>query len=146
MANGQVGAPEKLTPEEKIEVYKAFQQYVEEESYPTVPGFCANDETARKYKIIKQNLFDWAQFSSLIKIAVDKQEAYTEDKVMHGKMPPAWAIFKLKQPAFGWTDKQEIQADVTSKGEAIGTIDGAALDARISALIGGAKAGTDQSA
>ncbi len=104
-----LGAPNKCTPEEKSEIYKAFEKYVDDEEYPTVVSFCANHDTAIKYKLISQNLKDWEQFSLLIKRANDKQADFTEEQVKKGKMNPTWAIFKLKQPAFGWTDKQQIE-------------------------------------
>lgn len=103
------GAPNKLTVDEKKEVWKAFEKFVDENDYPTVTGFCANHKLGIKYKLISQNLKDWPQFSSLIKRANDKQAEYTEDMAQRGKMNPTWAIFKLKQPAFGWTDKQEVE-------------------------------------
>jgi hypothetical protein len=113
------GRPDKVTPEQKLEIYKAFEKYVDEEDYPTVTGFCARHKVGIKYKLISQNLKDWDQFSSLIKRANDKQAEFTEDMAQRGKMNPTWAIFKLKQPAFGWTDKQEVQhsGEVTNKHE-----------------------------
>lgn len=104
-----VGRPDKITVDEKKEVWRAFEKYVDEEEYPTVTGFCANHKIAVKYGLISQNLKDWPQFSSLIKKANDKQAIYTEEQTIRGKMNPTWAIFKLKQPAFGWTDKQEVE-------------------------------------
>ena len=103
------GAPSKLSVEEKKEVWKAFQKYVDEEDYPTVVDFCANNKVADKYDVTRDNLNDWPQFSTLRKKAIQKQEAFTEEQVLKGKLNPTWAIFKLKQPAFGWTDKQQVE-------------------------------------
>jgi hypothetical protein len=104
-----IGRPSKVTPEQKLEVWKAFEKYVDDEEYPTVVGFCSNNKTAWKYDILRDDLNRWDPFRTLIKKALIKQEQFTEEQVLKGKLNPTWAIFKLKQPAFGWTDKQEVE-------------------------------------
>jgi hypothetical protein len=103
------GRPPKVVDTERAEVLQAFEDYVDVESYPTVVDFCATNKVARKYHITKHNINDWQEFSTLRKEANDKQERFTEVGVLKGKVNPTWAIFKLKQPAFGWTDKQEVE-------------------------------------
>lgn len=129
-----VGAPPKLTPEQKVEVYHAFEEYIEDNEYPTMPDFCAYNKVAKKYKLTTQNLKDWEQFTSLRKRLVDKQEQFTESQVMKGKLNPTWAIFKLKQPAFGWTDRQEIQHANDPDNPMPGALDKTFVDSFITQL------------
>lgn len=53
------------------------------------------------------------EFSDTIKIARTRCENFVESYGMSGNIPPAIAIFALKN--YGWKDTQEIIADVQSK-------------------------------
>ena len=105
MAN--VGAPPKLTEEQKQEVYEALEQYILDTSDPTMPKFVSTNEVALQYNVTRHNLNDWPIFSTLIKRAVDKQESFLLEQGGSGKYNPTIAIFRLKQPQHGYTDKQE---------------------------------------
>lgn len=103
------GRPPKLTREQRSEVWQALARYIELEDDPTIVGFCAYDETAHSYLITKDNIHDWAEFSELRKLAIQKQEAYLLRKGTKGSLSTTMAIFRLKQPQHGYTDRQEIQ-------------------------------------
>lgn len=111
------GRPPKLNEEERAEVLEAFRLYIERTPDPTIVGFCAWDPVAFKYLINKQNIKDWQEFSTLVKIAVSKQEAYLLQAAGTGRYNPTLAIFRLKQPQHGYTDKME--TDITSGGDKI---------------------------
>ena len=115
----KVGRPIKYSHKEKKEILDALKTYVEVEEYPTMPKFCV------AHKISKQRLYEWAKgenenadtitkyplkefFDELIQRMNNKQEQFIEENVMRGHIPTAFAIFKLKQRSFGWTDRQEI--------------------------------------
>jgi hypothetical protein len=101
------GRPPKLTEEERAEVLEALRLYIEREPDPTIVGFCAWDSVARSYMVTRDNIKDWPEFSPLQKIAIEKQEAYLSKGAITGQLNATFAIFRLKQPQHGWTDKQE---------------------------------------
>ena len=115
----KIGQPIKYTQAERIRILKELEEYVEKEEYPAVSKFCTAQGLA------KQRLFEWAKdeklnsegknnyplgeyFSELIQRIHDKQEAFIEEHTMNGNIPPSFAIFKLKQPCIGWTDKTDV--------------------------------------
>lgn len=119
-----IGRPITYTYDKKIEILEKLVKYIEIEDYPTIPEFCVQNN------ICKQRIYDFANddrqnkddegkhllgeyFWDCIKRINEKQEAYMESKAMNNKIPIAFAIFKLKN--LGWTDKQEIQADLDLK-------------------------------
>lgn len=106
------GRPPKLTKLERKEVYDAFKQYLERTPDATIVGFCAYDPVGAKYLITKENLYDWEEFSPLRKYAIQKQEAYLLQAGGTGQYNPTMAIFRLKQPQHGYTDKSEVDQKV----------------------------------
>lgn len=113
----KVGRPSKVTQEEKIELLVAFRAYVRDEDDPTVVGFCAYDATAIKYEILRDNLNDWPEFSTLIKRAIQKQEAYLQSNRSKNDLEAPIRIFRLKQPQHGFVDR--VDTDITTGGEKI---------------------------
>lgn len=107
-----VGAPSKLTDEQKQEVYTAFSDYIVEKDDPTIVGFCAWDEIAIQYNVTKDNMHDWKEFSELRKRAIGKQEAHLLKEGGAGKYNPAIAIFRLKQPQHGYSDRTQVDNTV----------------------------------
>lgn len=108
-----VGRPPKLTDEQRIEVYKALEDYIARTPDPTIVGFVSWDEVPLKYDVTDDNINDWAEFSRLRRRATTKQEAYLIQAGGTGKFHPTMAIFRLKQPVHGYTDRQ----DVNQSGE-----------------------------
>jgi hypothetical protein len=107
------GAPSKLTKEQKAELLVAFRAYIERTPDPTVVGFCAFDPVPAKLFVTRHNLNDWDEFSTLQKYCIEKQEAYLLQAGGTGRYNPTMAIFRLKQPQHGYTDRQ----DVNTQGE-----------------------------
>jgi hypothetical protein len=106
------------TYKKRVSLLRALEEYIESEEYPTMPEFCV------KHGIAKQRIYAWASgeaenretkqqyplaehFADLIKRMDNKQEYFIEHNAMQGKMPVAFAIFKLKQQGIGWTDRME---------------------------------------
>ena len=113
------GRPIRYNFKEKQTILEAFKLYVETEEFPSVPAFCAQQ------KLSKRRLYEWAAgenenadtknkyplkeyFHELIEQLNAKAEAFVEKNVMLGNINPSFAIFKLKQRGFGWTDKQDV--------------------------------------
>lgn len=102
----------KLNKDERMEVLRAYQMYVQEMEDPHDAGFIAHSDVAQKYFITKQNLIDWKEFRPWRDLANAKQEDYlltAKNTVM--------SIFRLKQPAHGYKDKTE--QDITTNGERV---------------------------
>lgn len=108
----RVGRPPKLTKVQREEVYQAFVDYIARTPDPTTVGFCAFDPVPAKYMITRHNLEDWQEFSALQKIAIEKQEAYLLHAGGTGRYNPTMAIFRLKQPQHGYTDKHEVDNNI----------------------------------
>lgn len=102
------GRPPKITREQKLELVDRFEQYIEATVDPTVPGFLTSDDLAMRLMVNKDNVRDWKDdFSHLVKRAIMKQEAY-----LLGVMDkPAMAIFRLKQPQHGYTDRTDLKIE-----------------------------------
>ncbi len=88
------------------DVIKEFDVYVDETEYPMVKEFALNYRisTSRLYDLIKEN----DELSDTKKRCLTKAEIYLNKKLAEGKTNPTGKIFLLKQPAFGYTDKQAI--------------------------------------
>lgn len=114
---GKMGRPPKVTSEQRQEVYEAFEAYIRDTDDPTIVGFAAYNDVALKYNVTDDNIGDWDDFSGLRKRATKKQEAYLIAGGTMNKLNPTFAIFRLKQPQHGWTDR--IQTDHTSNGKDI---------------------------
>lgn len=112
------GRPPKLTSEQKQEVYESLQSYILSNDDPTIVGFVSVNDTAIQYNLNDSNLYDWPEFSGLIKRAIKKQEAYLLDGATKNKLNATMAIFRLKQPQHGYKDRTE--TDVTTNGKDIG--------------------------
>ena len=111
------GRPPKLTPLERAEVYEALRLYIERTPDPTVVGFCAWDPVGIKYRMSKTNMYDWEEFSPLIKQSIAKQEAFLLQAAGQGRYNATLAIFRLKQPQHGYRDR--IDTDITSDGKSL---------------------------
>lgn len=107
------GRPPKLTPIERAEVYNAFVDYIARTPDPTVVGFVAYDPVAAKHFLTRENIKDWEEFSPLVKHCIQKQEAYLLQAGGTGRYNPTMAIFRLKQPQHGYSDKQEVENTIT---------------------------------
>ena len=115
----KVGRPIIYSHNEKRAILDALKAYIESEEYPTMPAFCT------KHKISKRRVYEWAKgenenadtknkyplkeyFRELIEMMNNKQEMFIETNVLKGNISTAFAIFKLKQQGFGWTDRTDV--------------------------------------
>ena len=84
-----------------------LEKYVEESNDPIIEEFCYLN------KICKETIYRHAKecerLANAIKRCHIKQEVLTVRKAEAGEINATFAIFKLKQKRFGWTDKQEIE-------------------------------------
>lgn len=90
-------------------ITKALTKYIAEHSktadYPILTEFCLLNHINRTY------IYTLGEKSKALMDAIkachDAKELGLERGAAHGDIPPAFAIFSLKQ--LGWTDKQEIE-------------------------------------
>jgi len=103
------GRPQKFTPAQIAEIQNDLYEYIVSNDDPTIVKFVAN---YYKYDVVDQYLHEHVEFAVLVKRAIKKQEAYLLDQNKN----PAMAIFRLKQPQHGYSDRQDfnIQGNVNS--------------------------------
>jgi hypothetical protein len=101
------GRPPKLSDDEKGLLLKKFEIYINETDIPIIKEF------AYKNEVISTNLYDWVEFSTLLKRCTDKKEAALERKALKGEINTGMAAFSLKQ--LGWSDQQRAHVEITQK-------------------------------
>ena len=93
------GRPRNLSDDEVSDLAREFEDYISTTDIPIIAEF------AYKTGIARQSLYDYPEFSTLTKAAIDKKEAQLERKALNGEIDKTMAIFSLKQ--LGWSDKLE---------------------------------------
>jgi len=88
------------------EITKDLLKYIEKTEDPMVEEFVMNSafSTDTLYRLAKED----TELSETIKKVHQKQSIRTQRLAEQGDIPTAWAIFKMKQKCYGWTDKQEV--------------------------------------
>jgi len=106
--------PKKYTSEQIEEIKEKLSHYIEKTTIPIIAEFAYQNDIPR------YALYDYSEFSTLIKKLIDKKEAQLERKALNNETNYKMAIFSLKQ--LGWSDKQDInhegdlQVNVKVKG------------------------------
>lgn len=80
-------------------VEKQIRDYTDRTPIPMVSEF------AYEYDLNRTQLYEYPELSDAIKRLKDKKETALQRLALSGKIPPAFAIFSLKQ--LGWRDKPE---------------------------------------
>jgi hypothetical protein len=96
-----MGRPRKYNDEQVKEIQEQLEQYIEDTEIPIIVEF------AYQYNVSRDSLYDYDEFSTLIKRAIDKKEAQLERKALNNEIDRTMAIFSLKQ--LGWSDKQDVK-------------------------------------
>lgn len=96
------GRPQKFSKEQLDAIYNEFNEYIEEEEDPTLSKFVSKSE----YSLTKDYISSRKEFSDLVKRAIAKQESFLLNQFKN----PTLAIFRLKQPQHGYTDKKEVES------------------------------------
>ena len=86
-----------------------LEAYIQSTDNPSVAEFCSNFSNP-----VKDTLYNYAKeykpISDSLKRINAIQEARTIRMLEAGELNPIYGIFKLKQPAYGWTDKQQVES------------------------------------
>ncbi len=78
-------------------IIKKFEEYITETEIPILSEFSS------KAGILRDDLYNYEEFYTLRKKAIDKKEAMLERLALEGKINSTMAIFSLKQ--LGWKDR-----------------------------------------
>jgi ABC-type xylose transport system substrate-binding protein len=100
-----VGRPRKYSAKQIKEISQKLEEYIETAEIPIVAEF------AYKNNIVREELYKYDEFSTLLKKLIAKKETVLEKGMLSGDLVTSAAIFSLKQ--VGWSDKQ--QTEITGK-------------------------------
>lgn len=104
----KAGRPVKWTPDRIKQLKDDLTSYLYDKDMdgeyknvvPSVSAF------AFEHGISRQRLYEFEELKELIALCHTKKEADLERGMLSGGIPPAAAIFSLKQ--LGWTDRQDV--------------------------------------
>lgn len=96
-----LGAPRKFTPVQVAEIAQDLSEYIETTDDCTIVGFISK---YKQYSLDKTWLT--VNLKELVNRAILKQEAF----LIRQFDKPTMAIFRLKQPQHGYTDRQDINS------------------------------------
>lgn len=119
----KIGRPRKYDINDVIE---KFEEYIKKEEEPLVQEFALNYGISRPrlYELAEEN----KELSDTIKKAIEKQEVFLLKGATRGQLNPTFCIFRLKQPCFGYNDKQEIEHNGKLKTESKVDLSGLSIE------------------
>jgi hypothetical protein len=100
-----VGRPRSLSAKRVKELLELLRNYIDNTDIPIIAEF------AYKNQVLRETLYDYSEFSTLLKELIAKKETVLERGMLSGDLVPAAAIFSLKQ--LNWSDKQK--TEITGK-------------------------------
>lgn len=106
------GRPQMYTPLQIEEIVQDLSDYIDRSPDPTIVGFTSS---YKKYSVNKDYISDHEEFSELRKKAIEKQESYLLYGVTVNRLNATMGIFRLKQPQHGYTDKQQIDQNISGE-------------------------------
>ena len=101
------GRPRKYTPERVEEIKQLLAAYIDSNEMPILAEF------GYLNNVDSRHLYDYQEFSELIREAIQKKESYLEKNMLTNKINVTGAIFSLKQ--LGWSDKKLLEGDFNFK-------------------------------
>ena len=104
-----VGRPQMYTPQEIQTIVADLEKWIETQDDPTLVAFTSS---YTKYRVNKDYISDHDEFSDLRKRSIEKQEAYLVKGATKNSLNPTMAIFRLKQPQHGYSDRSQLDARV----------------------------------
>lgn len=102
------GRPNKYDP---LVLAEQLNEYIDSCDDPLLQEFCLMPDSPSRetLNVLSKNCKD---LSDAIRRCMDKQELSIIRKAMSGDANATFAIFRLKQPQHGWTDKQQIDSNI----------------------------------
>lgn len=99
----KVGRPRKYNKNEIEEIKIKLSDYIDNSDLPIIAEFAYTND------IVRQSLYDYEEFSTLLKKLIDKKEAQLEKLAAFNVINATMAIFSLKQ--IGWENEKKIRLD-----------------------------------
>ncbi len=99
------------------DIVEKLNTYIKEHEEPMITEFCLEYDISRQYlyelkdKELNNNN---SKLADTIKKAIEKEEMFLVKNAERQKINPVFAMFRLKQPTFGYKDKQEIESNNTN--------------------------------
>ena len=93
--------PKLYNNEQVDQIQKALADYIDNTEIPILAEFAYQNNVSRNA------LYDYDEFSTLIKRCIDKKESQLERKALDNDVNTTMAIFSLKQ--LGWRDKHDVE-------------------------------------
>jgi hypothetical protein len=95
------GRPRNHTADEVEIIKQLLADYIDETNIPILVEFAYQNDISR------DDLYNYDEFCTLRKKAIDKKEAQLERLGLENKIDKTLAVFSLKQ--LGWRDRKEIE-------------------------------------
>ena len=95
------GRPKTYDDEQVAEIAEKLAEYIAITTIPIIAEFAYQNDIPR------HALYDYDEFSTLLKKMIDKKEANLERMCLNKEIERTMAIFSLKQ--LGWKDKTETE-------------------------------------
>jgi len=96
-----MGRPRNYTDKQVEKFLKLFEEYIKDTDIPIISEFAYLNDLPREI------IYDYEEFTTLRKKAINKKEAQLEKLGLLNIVNSSMAIFSLKQ--LGWSDKQDIE-------------------------------------
>jgi hypothetical protein len=113
----RLGGPTKLTTSQELDILNELTEYINNTDFPNLAEYCTAMPTAVAYDVLPDNLYNRPHvYERQLKRLNQKAESHLLGLLRQGKAT-AGAIFILKQPRHGYTDKQDF--DLTSGGQPV---------------------------
>lgn len=90
-------------------IVEQFNKYIQDTDYPIIKEFCVLH--GYSYGYLEELKLRIPEIAETIKRCLSKAEVYLEKNALHNKVNPVFAMFRLKQPCFAWTDRQDIHVN-----------------------------------
>lgn len=97
---------------DESEIIAKLEGYIDNNEYVTVKDFCVKHKISSK--MFNEIAGKCKELKDLVQFIHDKREVWLENNALNGNIRDTFAIFALKQPTLGWTDKQQIEQTVDS--------------------------------
>jgi len=97
----KMGRPRNYTDKQVEKFLKLFEEYIKDTDIPIISEFAYLNDLPREI------IYDYEEFTTLRKKAINKKEAQLEKLGLLNVVNSSMAIFSLKQ--LGWSDKQDIE-------------------------------------
>lgn len=92
-------------------IISALNDYIDNTDDPMLQEFCSQSSSMP----CRDTIYEWAKENKFLSDTLKRLQTKQECFLARAKdINPVMAIFRLKQPQHGYTDKQEVKHDVNS--------------------------------